>query len=84
MKEEEVYTLEDCLRAVEDHGTQLTELFEREARQCLGSDDRSIGRREAYEACALATIKATTRKILINGQTMVPHIQFKIPLEAKP
>ena len=75
---------EETLNAVEEMGTALTELFEREAKALEDKHNpNTVGRREAYEACALAVIKATTRKMVMIAP-MDFQIRFRVPAEAKP
>ena len=85
-----LYSEEDVLKAVEEMGTALTELFTREANAIrdeqraggpTGIDPRRAGMRDAYEACAEAVIKATTRKMIVWPEVA---IKFSVPAEAKP
>lgn len=90
---DERWTHEQVWTAIEDMGTQFTELFEREAQNIEDAhegnkvrpfhpmDPRMIGRKEAYEACALAMIKGTTRKMIVWPSV---EIKFTVPSEAKP
>ena len=90
---DERWTHEQVLTAIEDMGTQFTELFEREAQAIADAhegnkvrpfgplDPQMLGRKEAYEACAHAMIKGTTRKLIVWPTV---DIKFTVPSEAKP
>ncbi len=70
------------MAAISELGDRLTELFIREAQAIDGSvGPRWLGRKEAYEACAEAVTKATTRKMVVWPEVM---IKFCVPSEAKP
>jgi hypothetical protein len=90
VNEERLYSEEYVLRAVEEMGTALTALFDREANIIrdeqraggpTGIDPRRAGMRDAYEACAEAVTKATTRKMIVWPEVA---IKFTVPAEAKP
>jgi len=72
---------EETLQAIGELGDRLTELFIKEAQAIDGTTDpRWLGRKEAYEACANAVTKATTRKMVVWPEV---HIKFMVPSEAK-
>lgn len=73
---------EETLNAIGEMGDALSELFWREAKAIDGSTDpRWLGRKEAYEACAEAVTKATTRRMIVWPEVA---IKFTVPAEAKP
>jgi hypothetical protein len=81
----EKWTKEEVYNAIGEMGTALAELFTREGKALtMNLDERSLGRQEAYLACAEACVKATTRKMVIDIRTFTPSIKFSIPAEAKP
>lgn len=73
---------EETLNAIGEMGDRLSELFLREAKAIDGTvDQRWLGRKEAYEACAEAVTKATTRRMIVWPEVA---IKFTVPSEAKP
>lgn len=81
---------EETLNAIGEMGDALSELFMREANAIrdeqrtggpCGLDPTRAGMKAAYEACAEAVTKATTRKMIIWPEVA---IKFTVPAEAKP
>lgn len=72
---------EETMNAIGELGDRLAELFIREAQQLrVTRDERLLGKADAYEACANAVTKATTRRMMVWPDV---SIKFTVPREAK-